>query len=258
MRFKARLLSAFLLTVAFWTPAAAQLAPPVRPRAASTPVQSVPQTGGGPIKIIYVVPKDRKERQDFTSAITDAVRRFQTWLGARLGGATIRIASPAITVFHSQRDAAWFQGDASPSSNFWRVTTREMAGFGLVKYNDPGMRYLIFVDADLRCGQSGAGGEGIAVLEANNLKGLVGDPIVPACLARSGADIQSRDRWIGGVGHELLHTLGLGHADQYEDCRDAACQNSALMKFGYVRYPNAELRPQDKLFLRNSKSIFQN
>lgn len=257
-RFKALCLSLFLLTSASFEPAAAQQEAPHRPQAAAHAFQNVSQAGGGPIKIIYVVPDDRRERQDFNSAIADAARDFQTWLGAQLDGKSIALASPAVTVFHSQRNAAWFKGDASPPSYFWRITTKELTGLGLVKYNDPNMRYLIFVDADLRCGQSGAGGDGIAVLEANNLRGLVGDPIVPACLERTGADLQRRSRWIGGIGHELLHTLGLGHADQYEDCRDTACHNRALMKFGYVSYPNADLRPQDKAFLLTSKSIFRN
>ncbi|QLP96402.1 MAG: hypothetical protein HZY79_01915 [Rhodoblastus sp.] len=165
------MLVSFLLTSASFEPAAAQQEAPHRPQAAAHAFQNVSQAGGGPIKIIYVVPDDRRERQDFNSAIADAARDFQTWLGAQLDGKSIALASPAVTVFHSQRNAAWFKGDASPPSYFWRITTKELTGLGLVKYNDPNMRYLIFVDADLRCGQSGAGGDGIAVLEANNLRG---------------------------------------------------------------------------------------
>lgn len=256
MRSKILSLWTLTLAVAFGTSAAGQPASAIPPRPVQAAVQNIPQNGGGPVKIIYVVPSDRRERQDFVLAISDGVRRFQAWLGAQLGGKTIRFASPAVTVLHSQRNAAWFQGDPSTQANFWRIATKEITSLGLVKYNDPNMRYLIFVDADLRCGQSGAGGDGVAVLEANNLRGLIGQTIVPACSPSTGADIQQRDRWIGGIGHELLHTLGLGHADQYEDCRDPTCRNRALMAFGYVLYPNAELRPQDKEFLLKSKSIF--
>lgn len=125
----------------------------------------------------------------------------------------------------------------------------------MAKLNDPQARYLVFVDADHPCGQSGAGGNGFAVVSANDLRGLNREPIVPACATANSAEIASQCRWIGGMGHELLHTLGLTHPDRSPACQTSQCRSEALMVHGYITYPKAILLEDEKATLIQSRFV---
>ncbi len=206
------------------------------------------------IRFIYLVPRDRPVSRRYADAMSAAARHVQSWLGQALHGRTFRLADPAVRIVQSDKPARWFSaidrhsGDAA----FYLNTLDELTRLGVAGLNDPQARFMVYVDADHACGQSGAGTSGLAVVSANDLRGLGGERILPACETPNGAEIAGRCRWIGGMGHELLHTLGLAHPDRSPACQTARCRSEALMMNGYIRYPNATLLDEEAAALSRS------
>lgn len=201
------------------------------------------------VRFVYLVPSDRPVSTTYPDRIAFAARHFQSWLASRLNGRTFRLASPAVQILRSDKPARWF-------SAFYRNTLDEIGRLGAGKLNDPQARYIVYVEADHSCGQSGAGGNGVAVVSANDLRGLSGEALVPACEKPNGAEIAGRCRWIGGMGHELLHTLGLTHPDTSPACQTIQCRSTALMMHGYISYPDAGLLDDEISLLKRSPFVF--
>ena len=211
----------------------------------------------GDVRFIYLVPSDRPVSQVYPDRIAFAARHFQSWLSRKLDGRTFRLGRPAGRILRSDKPARWFSAvdryrgfDA-----FYRNALDELTRLGAAKLNDPEARYVVYVDADHACGQSGAGGNGLAVVSANDLRGISGEAIVPACEKANGAEIVGRCRWIGGMGHELLHTLGLRHPDRSPACQTSQCRSTALMMQGYITYPNALLLDEETSSLLHTPFI---
>jgi hypothetical protein len=209
------------------------------------------------VQIIYLVPADRAVSETYREAVGFAVRHLQAWLSQELKGPTFRLAEPLVRVVRSGKASAWFRSTDRHNgySAFYRNTVDDLVEAGVARLDDPALRTLVYVDADHACGQSGAGGNGIAVVSANDLRGLAGERIVPACEKPNGAEISGRCRWIGGIGHEFLHTIGLMHPDRSPACQTAQCRADALMMHGYVRYPSAMLLEEEKAQIRRSPFI---
>ncbi|MET3692424.1 hypothetical protein [Methylobacterium goesingense] len=209
------------------------------------------------VQVIYLLPADRQESESYRNAAEFGVRHFQAWLSNALKGPTFRLADPAVRIVRSEKNAAWFRSTDRYTgySAFYRNTVDELTRMGVVRFNDPASRFLVYVDADHACGQSGAGGNGVAVVSANDLRGLSGERVVPACDRANGAEIPGRCRWIGGIGHEFLHTIGLMHPDRSPVCQTAQCRAEALMMQGYVTYPRAILLDEEKAQILRSPFI---
>jgi hypothetical protein len=188
------------------------------------------------VVFIYLVPSDRSPSDTYPAKITFAAKHFQSWLGQKLGGNTFRLRYPVVRVIHSDKPANWFSSVERYNgySAFYRNTVDELTRLGAAKLNDPQARFMVYVDADHACGQSGAGGNGVAVVSAN------------------GAEIAGRCRWIGGMGHELLHTLGLIHPNHSPACQTSQCRSEALMMQGYITYPRAILLEEEGSLLNRS------
>lgn len=206
---------------------------------------------------IYLVPSDRSASETYPTKITFAAKHFQAWLGQKLGGNTFRLSYPVVRVVRSDKPAKWFSSVERYSgfNAFYRNTLDELTRLGAAKLNDPQARFIVYVDADHACGQSGAGGNGLAVVSANDLRGLSGEKIVPACDRANGAEVAGRCRWIGGMGHELLHTLGLIHPDRSPACQTSQCRSEALMMQGYITYPKAILLEEEGSLLNRSTFV---
>jgi hypothetical protein len=211
----------------------------------------------GEVRFIYLVPSDRSVSTIYPDRITFAARHFQSWLEQKLSGRTFQLANPAVRIVRSDKPAKWFSSVERYTgyNAFYRNTLDELIRLGIAKLNDPQARYMVYVDADHACGQSGAGGSGLAVVSANDLRGLSGETIVPACEKANGAEIAGRCRWVGGMGHELLHTLGLMHPDRSPACQTSQCRSDAPMGHGYVTYPKAILLAEEISALRESLFI---
>jgi hypothetical protein len=222
---------------------------------AAMPGASVAKETLARVQFIYLVPHDRQPKPAYQRAVENSALNIQQWLAEKLDGYSFDLDTPAVAIFQSSHDAAWFADNESNTARsiaFYSNAATELRQAKRLQFNDPMVRYVVYVDADLRCGQSGAGGNGVAIMSANDLRGLSGEPIVPACGTMSAAERGGKCRWIGGSAHEMLHTFGLGHSDKFDECKDAKCQQDALMMFGYTIYPNARLLDQEMQKIRNS------
>lgn len=230
-----------LLCWAFTLPAAAQ--------SAVTPSYSV--------RFIYLVPSDRSVKSAYRNAIALAAWDAQRWLAHALDGATFDFSMEPVAVIRSEKPARWFSA-AEPGTGFdafYRNTAEELKRLGIARTGDATIRTVVYVDADHVCGQSGAAGGALAVVSANDLRGLVGETIVPACERANPAEVAGRCRWVGGLVHELLHTFGLRHPDRSPACQTPQCRAEALMMQGFVRYPRAKLLDEEKEILLKSRFI---
>lgn len=209
------------------------------------------------VRFIYLVPSDRIEKASYREAVASAARHFQAWLSQTTDGLTFGLADPIVRVVRSNRLSIWFRSTDRHTGYiaFYRNAAEELSVLAVAKAGEQAVRYIVYVDADHACGQSGAGGNGLAILSANDLRGLAGEALIPACEKPNTAEIPGRCRWIGGMGHELLHALGLPHSDRYPTCQTALCRNTALMMHGYVAYPRAELLADEMAILRRSPFI---
>jgi len=103
---------------------------------------------------------------------------------------------------------------------------------------------VFYIDADVACGQVIGGAAGVALLAANDLRGLTGQQNVPACPGEP-PDAAGVCRWVGGLGHELGHAFGLEHPVPCPGGSDDA----ALMCLGYITYPATYLTQADQEIL---------
>ena len=77
----------------------------------------------------------------------------------------------------------------------------------VARFDDPENIWIFYVDSENACGQvGGAGGAGRAVMGRDDLDGLLFAKPYNRCGEFYNLPIE---RWMGGLGHELGHTLGL-------------------------------------------------
>lgn len=219
-------------------------------------------SGGGPsgplIHAVYLVPSDRTYKAAYAQGIEQAFRHLQIWYRDQLGDQkTFTLNTPVVETYNLAHPGAWYSTNppadpnADPNLYFFYNLTAEGLGLTGGKFSDPEHTWIFYVDLDPACGQIFGGGGGVAELPANDLRGLVGEPYVSLC--GEPQYMFGKCRWVGGLGHELGHAVGLGHPPQCDanpSSTDPACQ--ALMYYGYVDYPNTFLRPEDKATLEAS------
>ena len=193
------------------------------------------------VRIIYVVPADRKINRTYVNAIRKAAPILQDWYKQQMDGKTYRLNHPLIEIVQSDKTAAWFSANNGSMSGdnefyyFFYNTYTEVSRLLGSEWDLSKYRFTIYVDA---YGQTGAGTTGFAIMPEHDLKGLSGQMTEPV------------SRWIGGWGHELGHAFGLPHPD------DSIYWNQALMGEGYLIFPNSLLLETDKEMLNNSGFFF--
>jgi hypothetical protein len=210
------------------------------------------------VHIVYLVPADGEVRRDYVQNLRDAAANLQAWYSTALGtGETFTLAKPTVAVYRTEHDATWYAtnpvADADQSLWFWFNATAD--GFAMTggRFNDPDDVWIFYIDAVPSCGQVTGGGARVALLPANDLRGLAGEPTINTC---TGAveSYQGPCRWVGGLGHELGHALGLPHPAACES-GSPDCPTYAIMWFGYTTYPDAYLTTDDRAFLQESVFI---
>jgi hypothetical protein len=192
------------------------------------------------VRVVYLVPADRMERQEFTMATTAAISHVQRWFWERMGNRkSFRLHAPVVEVAHLPHDASWYVSHkvAAPRSQwFWQnVLADGFAAMG-AGFHDDRNRWVFYIDAENEPDQAVGGNAGVALLPRHDLMGLIGQTMFPAepevC------------RWVGGLGHELGHAFELPHPPGYETPalgRSAA----SLMAYGFRAYPETFLNPED-------------
>ncbi len=196
--------------------------------------------------MIYLVPADRFYQTAYATAIEAAIKSLQVWYGDQMAnGKSFRLHSPPVEVYKTGHAASWYSthpNGPNPTDWFWLNTSQDGSALTGGELEDPYNTWVFYIDADPSCGQEGGGTNGAAVLLANDLRGLTGQPNVPSCQDQE-PDRSGVCRWIGGLGHELGHAFDLDHP---ANCPGNNCPEKALMWLGYQNYPDAFLTTPDK------------
>jgi len=200
------------------------------------------------VRMIYLVPSDREIRPDFQKAIMKAALHLQRWYCTDIGiGKSFWLRDPIVETVRTHHDAAWY-AEHSTGSDYWFWENTVADGFALTggQFYDPNFIWVYYIDAQNAPNKTGGGGAGgVAVLPRTDLLGLIGESNESVC------------RWVGGLGHELGHALGLPHPPPCDSGQlpqsDFQCQ--CLMYVGYVNYPQTYFLQIDRDRLAQSRFI---
>lgn len=218
--------------------------------------QSLLQNGWGKdnrvVRIVYLVPSDRQFLSKYRSRIEAAISNVQLWYRKQMGnGETFRLARPVIGVVRTDHASTWYVTNAVTGADsslwFWFNALSDAFSATGAEFFDPNNRWVFYIDADPACGQVIGAAAGVALLGGNDLRGLTGQPNIPACPGEP-PDTGGVCRWVGGLGHELGHAFGLPHP---VPCPGGSA-DQALMCLGYITYPNTYLLPSDKELLEQT------
>lgn len=203
------------------------------------------------VHVIYLTPSDRPYRPEYESALHTAVVDLNNWFADRLGGYVFSTPADPVQWYQTPHDSSWYQTDPSSpafyAGRFWESALADAFALTGGGFNNPNDRWLFYIDADPLPAQYIGGTSGVALFGANDLRGLNGEPLVPINPGDPATN-PGFDRWVGGMGHELGHALGLPHPDDSPGGPD----DYALMFYGYLTFPDTYLRPIDETILLNS------
>ncbi len=220
------------------------------------------QVSGASVHAVYLVPSDKRPRHDYRAAVRAAMLEMQAFYQEELGssqfkrrkpvGETFDTFTPTVQIVRTPHDSAYYNANnqAGQFEFFFRAVQDGFAATG-GGFNDPDAVWVFYIDADPACGQGVGATSGVALLPANDLRGLVGEPNVPSCVGDP-PDTGGVCRWVGGLGHELGHAFGLPHPPGCEQGECAEEARLSLMFAGYALYPDTYLLDEDKARLEAS------
>jgi hypothetical protein len=207
------------------------------------------------VRVVYLVPIDRAVRHDYSQRLRYAIRNLQIFYRNELGDdTTFSLNKPIVEVVPTPHLASWYSTNPAGPFSVWFFNNVVTEGFALTggRFFDPSNIWVFYIDSDPACGQLVGATSGVAVLPANDLRGLAGESNIPPCPADP-PDTAGVCRWIGGLGHELGHAFGLPHPPGCEDADPAtSCPSNTLLWLGYITYPETFLLDDDKARLRQS------
>jgi hypothetical protein len=229
-------------------------APTAVPVPAAPAAVRAPDPNAARVHVVYLVPTDRAVDRVAERNMGRAIAHLRTWFGQQLGtGESFTPADPVVQVVRTAHPAAWYaatpNGDAALS--FWRNATHEAFELTGGAFHDADDVWLYYIDADPACGQVIGGTSSVALLAANDVRGIAGRRTIDVCTGEAESP-QGVCRWVGGLGHEMGHALGLPHPSSCEDGDETTpCDGWALMYFGYSQYPQSHvhLTVEDKTTL---------
>lgn len=200
------------------------------------------------VRTIYLVPSDRPVRQDYENAVADAVQAMQVWYADQLSGRTFTLHQPIVETLVIPHSAAFFPAHPTREFPLWFFDNAVTDGFAATGggFNDPNHIFVFYIDSEPAPGQLVGATSGVALLPAHDLLGLTGQPVP--------GDDAGVGRYIGGLGHELGHALGLPHPPGCE-AGLSTCEQGALMWLGFRSWPDTFLLPLEKTTLQASGFI---
>ena len=207
----------------------------------------------GTVRVIYAAPSDREFRSDYRDAIQHAIVDLQSWYRRQLGGLTFSLYDATPELCQLSETSDYYDQDP------WQKVLEGVQHCAPVEDNTSTFAWVIYADLEAVCGARGSlgrGGPGLTMVGRDDLEGLIGNRLVAydECGRPYAAPVT---RWIGGIGHELGHALGLPHPPGCDDGLPT-CDRAALMDLGYTTYPDTYLRPDDKQVLWRSPFIEKN
>jgi hypothetical protein len=209
------------------------------------------------VRFVYLVPADSIEKPEYTLALENAARHLQLWFQRQLGNRfTFRLYPRVVQVIHTEHNSSWYSLNPNGSwgSQFYYNVSDDGFLYTGGRFWDPDNIWMFYIDAFNACGQAGGSAwRHCGVMSANDLRGFVDLPWIPIC-PDEGKFPYNECRYIGGMGHELGHALGLPHPPGCEE-KLPSCDSDALMWLGYTTYPNTYFRAEEKTYLMNSPFI---
>ncbi|MCY4653681.1 MAG: Ig-like domain-containing protein [Dehalococcoidia bacterium] len=204
----------------------------------------------GTVRVLYAAPSDREFRDDYSEGITHALVDVQSWLRRELHGLTFSLheSSPEFCRMSEASDF-YAQGNA------WDKVVAGVQHCAPVKEGDSEYVWIIYADVEEACDDHedlGAGAPSLTIVPRWDLEGLANPGEYWYCA--DGPYNDPLGRWIGGIAHELAHSLGLPHPPGCDE-ELPTCDEPALMWFGYSTYPDTYLRPDEKEALMRSSFI---
>jgi len=226
------------------------LTPRTSLRAADNPSASGPQ-----VRVVYLVPADRVVNDEYTDRLKAAVEHLQIWTRNEMSdGTAFRLNKRPVEVLQTSHVATWYSTNPAGEVSLWFWNNALADAFALTggSFFDPNNTWAFYIDADPDCGQAVGATSGVALLPANDLRGLAGETNIPPCFGQP-PDTAGVCRWVGGLGHELGHAFGLPHPPACEDSDpNTVCPSNTLLWLGYITYPQTFLLPEDKEALSQS------
>jgi hypothetical protein len=194
-------------------------------------------------------------RDEYADRLKAAVEHLQIWTRNELGaGTTFSLNKRPVEVVQTSHVAAWYSTHPAGEFLLWFWNNALADAFALTGGNffDPNNTWAFYIDADPDCGQLVGGTSGVALLPANDLRGLAGETNIPPCFGDP-TDTAGVCRWVGGLGHELGHAFGLPHPAACTDSdSNTVCPTNTLLWLGYITYPQTFLLEEDKEILVQS------
>ena len=197
------------------------------------------------IRFVYLSPADKPFVPEYKSNLEQGARHLQAWFLETLNGYTFVLNEPEVVEWYqTKRPATWYRQDPTGNSSlnwYWQTVLTDAFALTGAGFNQPHVRWMFYMDAFPGCNQAIGATSGVALMGANDLRGLSGETFIPPCPNEPVWDF-TWGRWVGGMAHELGHTVGIDHPSDSPGGSD----DRTLMYQGYIDYPNTYLRESDK------------
>ncbi len=211
----------------------------------------------GSVRVLYVIPADLDFRAEYSDSIARAIADVQGWYRRQLDGLTFEIYSVIPEPCHLPKGEDYYShGDV------WAKVLADVQSCAPVRHGDELFTWVLYVDASElgHCGEPhelGRGGDGLAMFPREDLQ-LMQNPGTTHVYCDIGAYSRSYSSVLGGLAHELAHTLDVAHPPGCDPWDPATCDDMearSLMHDGYQTYPDTYLLPADKEILIRSSFI---
>lgn len=215
-------------------------------------------TGRPEVRLIYLVPADREAYPTFSRVLERMGRHLQLWISDQLGDRrTISLNNIPVEIYRTSRsaDSYAFTDNGHEVNGFWNNVVNDGLALTGGSFDDPDNIWVFFIDAQPLCDQTRAAAAlHVAVLDMeNNIRSLDGLSPRQRC-EKEDRSAGPQSLWIGTLGHELGHNLGLPHPPGCGQ-EGGNCDSDALMWLGTWNYPDTYLREDEQNTLRRNPFV---